>query len=72
MKVLEIGGNLGKEVLYAIPGSVRISSYLLNAYIFRVDPRNKKKRLTQVELQDLNCPHSVIIARPDDIILKNK
>lgn len=72
MRVLEIKKNLGKEVHYAIPGSVRTSSYLLNAYIFRVDPRNNKRRLKQAELQDLNYPHSVITVMIDDIILKNK
>ena len=62
MEVNEVKENLGKDVLFRLPDSKTESEFTLNAYIFRIDPRNPQKRLSQLELQDKNCSHSVVIA----------
>lgn len=70
MEVNEVKETLGKEVFFKLPQSEKASKYILNAYIFRIDPKNSKKRLKQAELQDTSSPHSVIITSLDEVELK--
>lgn len=70
MEVSEIKENLDKEVYYKLPLSKSPSKYILNAYIFRVDPQNRAKRLRQVELLDCENHNSVIIAKLSSVKTK--
>lgn len=70
MEVSKVKENLGKEVFYKDLYSKNLSRYTLTAYIFRIDPKNPKKCLKQVELQDVSCPHSVLITSLDNVMLK--
>lgn len=71
MKVNEIKEHLGKEVFYKSKYNNKPNKYILNAYIFRVDPRDSTKRLKQAELQDTSSPYCVIITALDDVKLKS-
>ncbi len=70
MEASEIKENLGKEVFWGLSKREKPSKYILTAYIFRVDPRNNKKRLKQAELQDIHSPHSVVITSLNEVELK--
>lgn len=37
---MEVKENLGREVFFKLPQNERASKYILNAYIFRIDPKN--------------------------------
>ena len=68
----DIKEKLGKIVHYRLPNSTDLVPFILNAYIFRVNPRNKKERLHQVELLDANsnCNNgSIVVAKLEDVIL---
>lgn len=67
MQISQVKENLGKEVLFTLPNQSKKSKFILTAYIYRVDPKNPKARLYQVELLDTNCNHCVVIANMKDV-----
>lgn len=62
MEISQVKENLGKEVLFTLPHQDKNSKFILSAYIYRVDPKNPKKRLYQLELLDKTCNHCIVIA----------
>ena len=70
MKVSQVKENLGKEVLFTLPHQTKKSKFILTAYIYRVDSKNPKARLYQVELLDTRCNHCVVIANMKDVQIK--
>ena len=62
MKVSQVKETLGKEVLFTLPRQTKKSKFILTAYIYRVDPKNPKERLHQLELLDKTCNHCIVIA----------
>lgn len=66
MQVSEVKDYLNKEVYYKLSHVSSPSKYILNAYIFRVHPKDRTKRLKEVELLDLN-ENSVLIANIEDV-----
>lgn len=72
MEVSQVKETLGKEVLFTLPHQTKKSKFTLTAYIYRVDPKNPKARLYQVELLDTKCNHCVVIASIQDVGIKNK
>lgn len=73
MNISEVKQNLGEIVYLKLPNSSKLTPFIFNAYIFKVHPKNKSKRLYQAELIDTksNCNNgSVVIANLDDIIVE--
>ncbi len=71
MKVSEVKENLGKIVLYKPEWSNKEQEFILNAYIYRINPLNPNKRVIQVELQDNKCINSVMIAAIEKVKTKD-
>lgn len=70
MKVSQVKENLGKMVLHKPNWSDKEQEFLLNAYIFRVDPRNPEKRIHTLELQDNNVNRCVYIVNMNSVKIK--
>lgn len=75
MNANEVKQNLNKIVYYKLPNSDKLTPFIFNAYIYRVNPKNRKERVHQAELLDTknsDCNNgSTIIARLDDVILNS-
>jgi hypothetical protein len=67
MEISQVKENLGKKVMFKLPYHFAEDEFILTAYIYRVDPRNPKKRLHQLELQDKNCNRHLTIASMEKV-----
>ena len=73
MNINEVKQCLNKTVYYRLSPADEPSPFILNAYIFRVNPRNRKERLHEAELldTDANCNNgSVLTVNLDNVIVK--
>lgn len=74
MDISEVKQNLNKTVYYKFSPTEKPTPFIFNAYIYRVNPKNRTERLHQAELLDIknsDCNNgSLIIAKLDDIIVE--
>lgn len=70
MDTADIKKNLSKVVYYRVSMNSEPSPYILSAYIYRVDPKDVRKRLHQAELIDTGNSRTRLIVRLDDIIVQ--
>lgn len=54
MNISEVKQNLNKTVYYKFSPTDKPTPFIFNAYIYRVNPKNRKERLHQAELLDTN------------------
>ena len=74
MNINEVKQNLNKTVYYRLSANEKPTQFIFNAYIYRVNPKNRKERLHQAELLEIkksDCNNgSLVIAKLDDIIVE--
>lgn len=73
MNISEVKQNLNKTVYYKLSSADKPTPFIFNAYIYRVNPKNRNERLHQAELLDTNSNSNngtVIIANLDNVIVK--
>lgn len=73
MDISEVKQNLNKTVYYKFSPTEKPTPFIFNAYIYRVNPKNRKERLHQAELLDTNSNSNngtVIIVNLDNVIVK--
>lgn len=73
MNISEVKQNLNKTVYYKFSPTDKPTPFIFNAYIYRVNPKNRKERLHQAELLDTNSNSNngtVIIVNLDNVIVK--
>lgn len=73
MNINEVKQNLNKTVYYKLSPTDEPIPFIFNAYIYKVNPKNSKKRLHQAELLDTNSNSNngtVIIVNLDNVIVK--
>lgn len=73
MDISEVKQNLNKTVYYKFFSTDKPTPFIFNAYIYKVNPKNRKKRLHQAELLDTNSNSNngtVIIVNLDNVIVK--
>ena len=67
MDIAEVKNYMGKKVYYKMFGSKNFQEYILNAYIFRIHPKNKNQYIKQLELLDTRTNNSVLIVNMNDV-----
>lgn len=73
MNISEVTQNLSKTVYYKFSPTDKPTPFIFNAYIYRVNPKNRKEKLHQAELLDTNSNSNngtVIIVNLDNVIVK--
>lgn len=73
MNINEVKQCLNKTVYYRLSPSSKPSPFIFNAYIFRVNPKNRKERLHEAELLDTDSNSnngSLLIVSLDNVIVE--